>query len=858
MSQLHTGLGAVTKFNPQLLKPEELKAVFVARQRELYRLVERIRQAPTHHAPQHVLLVGHRGMGKSTLLHRIALAVQEDPVLHVEWVTLIFPEEQYTVGSLDKFWCNAIDALCEQLELDPVYAVDVAKLDAINAQLLDISDLGQREQQAFQALKDWVTQHGKRLLLLVDSSDLLFETLAGRNKEIDQQRLWHLRELLSNDPSLFWLGCSYSELEANQDYAAPFHHFFQYCHLKPLNIEEIRQTFLSLARTFGAGRGLQGEAAEQQMQHLLHTQPERLETLIRLAGGNPRTTVVLYELLAAGGHDDVHSDLQRLLDDLSPLYKDRLESLPIQARQVFATVLEHWAPILASDIAQTAGLEVTTVNSQLSRLEAHGLIEKVNVPDTKRNAYQACERFFNIWYLMRCAPRRMRVRLTWLVEFMRLWFAPVDIQQMAKRRASQHRVGDLTTTDQLEFSRALSLCLPEDDASRLALDWTLVTQFEEVRRSLDEFFGGELMQQTFHDLGEYKSRLLKLKEQLIFINSAEDKVKSELAESIFYDCNLLLEDKEDFIQSIDVILEDENVLSQLRDLLDKKYPISDRGMIDLRGLVERGDFVTDFLGFDSLCAQIAYLRDVNLDFALFSVFLMCCRKVVDWSDVEYLLCLMDLNCVFDDRLFFNIIAYNFDGNEVQIVDFLYNKMPVDKKGFFLSVIGAACIHMDKISIANIALERAYYDTDCRYSAYFIGKLRFQVGDSRGALQWFRESVPYLIDERQYLKLVVDVFLNDEVSALKGLGDLLEIDGNLLNSRLEKSMKESIDLDMCFQIADLFSKHPRADFLRPFEMALRLAGGDQQTILTMPVEIQKLSYEVLERIQPKPKQKDKQV
>lgn len=96
--------------------------------------------------------------------------------------------------------------------------------------------------------------------------------------------------------------------------------------LRPLQVAEMRQAMLALARTFGAGRGLTGEAGEQEMARTLDARPERLKALRAITGGNPRTTVMFYELFATGGADDVHSDLRRLL----------------------AHLLGHWAPSACS------------------------------------------------------------------------------------------------------------------------------------------------------------------------------------------------------------------------------------------------------------------------------------------------------------------------------------------------------------------------------------------------------------------------------------------------------------------------------------------------------------------------------
>ena len=110
------GIQAVAKYNPHLWGPEDLKAIFVARQRELAQLTQAIRDAEPTSCPQHILLIGQRGMGKTTLLQRIALQVEEDKELSKGWLALRFPEEQYTVSNLAELWGNVLGALADALE----------------------------------------------------------------------------------------------------------------------------------------------------------------------------------------------------------------------------------------------------------------------------------------------------------------------------------------------------------------------------------------------------------------------------------------------------------------------------------------------------------------------------------------------------------------------------------------------------------------------------------------------------------------------------------------------------------------------------------------------------------------------
>ncbi len=67
-----------------------------------------------------------------------------------------------------------------------------------------------------------------------------------------------------------------------------------------------------------------------------------------------------------------------------------------------------------------------------------GLLEKADPGDSKKALYQVSERFFNIWYLMR-ASRRVRTKLRWFVEFLRVFFVPEELEHMAWKRLEGSR-----------------------------------------------------------------------------------------------------------------------------------------------------------------------------------------------------------------------------------------------------------------------------------------------------------------------------------------------------------------------------------------------------------------------------------
>ena len=527
-AQPEGGFAAISKYNPHLWSAEQLRAIFVARTNELADLMHTLRTTPPETVGQHVLLVGARGMGKSTLMRRLALAVEDDPELSAAWLPLRFPEEQYTVATLGKFWMNVIGSLADALQEQGQMAV-VDELDAAAERIAAMPAAAQAE-ACLDVIDRCATERGQRLLLLVDNTDLLLRNI-GRDAQ------WTLRATLQSNPRLLWIGGSYQTLEAESDYHDAFLDFFRPIHLRPLTVEEMRQALLALAETFG------GSALRESMKRQLDAQPERLPTLRQLSGGNPRTTVMLYEILANGQKGSVRSDLEALLDNMTPLYKARMEALADLPRKLFAHILEHWAPISIGDLSAVSQVPNTTISGQLKRLELDGLIVKTSLHGTTRSGYQAAERFFNIWYLMRLSPRRQRSRLNWLVEFMRLWFSHDELCTIAQER--MRGCASSRSAYECEYDRALADALPSEAPERHALRWSLVKQLKENRSQLAELFDLEGEDAEFKGADDYLRRLGALASKLRecpYVETEEN--KNHLVEAIIGSISLTLVQKE--------------------------------------------------------------------------------------------------------------------------------------------------------------------------------------------------------------------------------------------------------------------------------------------------------------------------
>jgi Flp pilus assembly protein TadD len=416
--------GGVPVYNPQSLSKGEALAQFHARQAAYLSLIDLLRED----RPSHVLIIGTRGMGKTTLLQRVRYGVEDDGELNSRYLVLAFPEEQYNVNRLHHFLLNTVDALAdtmERLKNDRM----LARVEGY-AEMVGKSTPEEIEQRVPEFLAEISLQMEKSLLLLVDNADRLFETIEDRQQ-------WRLRELLSSRHDLTLFGATTQASDGIYGPERAFFEFFKIHRLTPLTFGEVRDLLLRLSENVEEKEGEKG-AAKRRVAEWLDADAARLRTLVQLTGGNPRTTVLLFHLVLDGLAGGAREYLEQLLDQVTPNYKGRVDELPPQAQQVLDAVALRWDPVTALEVAENTGLETSVVSTQLTRLVRQGSLEKADPGDSKKALYQVAERFFNIWYLMR-ASRRVRAKLRWFVEFLRVFFDSVELEGMAWERIQRYQ-----------------------------------------------------------------------------------------------------------------------------------------------------------------------------------------------------------------------------------------------------------------------------------------------------------------------------------------------------------------------------------------------------------------------------------
>ncbi len=403
-SQLNTR--KIRIFNPHRLNDAELEQSFIARQETFRVIFDDIVSTPEGSVPQHHLIIGQRGMGKTMLLRRLALELHRDPHRQ-HFLPLTFPEEQYIeVDRLSKFWLNCLDALADALER----AGDPETVRHIDDTVRQLSRL-KTDELTFQeacrdALNDTCRTLGRRPVLCIDNFNLLLERVRDHD--------YVLRGYFSAAGAPILVGASAVYPQELADHGAAFYDGFKPRYLHALTLQEVHDVILRLAQASGRA----------DLVRRLPQEAPRLAALRDLTGGNPRTAVLLFGLFANGFSEDAYEDLDALLDIVTPLYQSRLEQLSDLGQTIVGTLARQWSPMSKAAIVATARLHTSSVSPQLGRLRDIGLVETTELFPGKKIGYQIAERFFNIWYLMRFTTRRQRAGLSSLARFLQEFHTP--------------------------------------------------------------------------------------------------------------------------------------------------------------------------------------------------------------------------------------------------------------------------------------------------------------------------------------------------------------------------------------------------------------------------------------------------
>ena len=393
--------------------PERLRYTSVAREHLLDNAIESLRGSVDRKSKSHLLFIGPRGIGKTHLLSCIEDAVQSDQALGSRVVVVRFPEESNRTLSFADFLIGMCGILKEVLEDEPLWtelfaAVETEEDDARVADTL------------VPAIREENRRRGRTLLVMLEN---LGEILTRQIR--DKNDVAALRKFLMADNGCLLLATAPLHFDGITDVGQPFYDFFDIQILENLSFEETVEVIRL---------NLEWEERTDILETLEDMRP-RLRALYQMTGGNPRLTMMLYELIAHESVTSVQDQFHLLLDRISPFYQGRLNDLPPGQR----ALLECLASMRDQEktpaaIAARMRMSQQETSSLLKRLtDAHYLRAVGHPRDRRSRLYTIREGFFDIWLAMNLS-RAARRRMPFLLEFFNLFYPSIAAREDKRRQ----------------------------------------------------------------------------------------------------------------------------------------------------------------------------------------------------------------------------------------------------------------------------------------------------------------------------------------------------------------------------------------------------------------------------------------
>ncbi len=400
-------------YRPQRTSAELLEKTSVAREPLVSEIVERLARWTPGASRQHYLLIGPRGIGKTHLLRLVEHRIQTTTKLELRWTPIALAEDFYSITRVSDLLLEMLRILGEERRIpDAEEVFQEIRYDDDDERVCD---------RCLDAFRHFHRETRRGVLLMIENLDRLLERQI--RTQIEKHRL---RRILLEEDWLVTICTSPTYLNAVTNEEDPFFEFFQVHALAELTAVEQEEMLRRLAAA----------DSNTEFDVYLGDLRSRLRALYHFTGGNPRLTVMLYDLLAHKKVGNVRSGLDLLLDQLTPFYQDRMKEiseLEAKVLEVMTLLPEGCTP---SELAQEARLSPKVVRATLTRLERSGYVRREQRRQ-KRTVYIVPERFFRIWHQMNHS-RAARGRIQYLLEFFSSWYAS---------REERDRVWDELTED---------------------------------------------------------------------------------------------------------------------------------------------------------------------------------------------------------------------------------------------------------------------------------------------------------------------------------------------------------------------------------------------------------------------------
>lgn len=405
---------------------DSIKNNFIVRLAEFEIITSSLLDKKANDPLQHELILGRRGSGKSTLMKRMEIEINENKKLNKKYIAINLAEEQAGIYRLFDLWEHVIEELKHQLQIE-VVSKDYA----------GFSNNQDYTRYLYQVINELCAKHKKRIVLLLDNFDRIVENFT------DDGNL--LRETLINYNDIQIIAASTRMDEHFWRYDMPFYEFFRRHRLDALSREEIIKLLFHWSDVMQISK----------LRTFIDNNPGKIENIRLLTDGLPRTLQFFIQMVLQNEASNSYEYLKKIMDNVTPLYQERLNSLPAQLKKTVLEMAFIWEACTTKQLVEKVKMESKLVSANLKTLVEKGIADKIET-SKKNHLYRISERFFNMWLIITQGNPEQKRKAKWLSIFLENWYDGNDFKALTKEHIQKLKNKKLSWDHALVFSKALS------------------------------------------------------------------------------------------------------------------------------------------------------------------------------------------------------------------------------------------------------------------------------------------------------------------------------------------------------------------------------------------------------------------
>jgi len=405
---------------------ESVKKNFIIRKNEYSNIIEAIANKGDKDPRQHELILGRRGSGKSTLLKRIEIEIKENDKLNNRFIAINLAEEQAGIYRLFDLWEQVL------YELQSVFEIEIKPKN-----YAEFNSDKEYTQYLYGIIHQLTTENRKKIVLLLDNFDRIVENFT------DDGHL--LRETLINHNDVQIIAGSTRMDEHFWRYDMPFYEFFRRHRLEALSREEMHILLEHWSES------LQIDA----LKNFIKANKGKLENVRLLTDGLPRTLQFFIQMVLQKQEVSSYDYLKKLMDNVTPLYQERLNSLTPPLKKTIYELAFIWEAATTKQLVGATKMESKLVSANLKTLVDKGIVDKL-ATTTKNHLYRLSERFFNLWIIITQGNPEQKRKAKWLSIFLENWYDAKEFEQLYRDHLSHIQQKDLPWDKVLLHTKGLS------------------------------------------------------------------------------------------------------------------------------------------------------------------------------------------------------------------------------------------------------------------------------------------------------------------------------------------------------------------------------------------------------------------